>query len=80
MLALLAEKVSQQGLSLENVSTELRMGQGGRRDFVVDADCTTPILLDHEHLQEVVNDLGSIKSILNLDVLDVRVHKQRTAK
>ena len=79
MLASLSEKITQRGLSLDNVSTELRMGKGGRRDFVIDADCTTSVTLDPTNLQEVVSDLSSLKDSMHLDVMDVRVHRQKKA-
>lgn len=77
MLALISEKLSQSGLSVEEMGTELRLNKDGRRDFVVNADVTTPIELSQENLKEIVNELGSLKDSLALDVVDVRVIRRK---
>jgi len=75
-LAAISEKVLSLGLSVDNISTELRMGKGGRRDFVVNADCTSAFVTinDKQKLEEIFDDLSTLKSSLKLEVLDVRVH------
>jgi len=78
MLALISEKLSNSGLSVEDMGTELRLNRDGRRDFVVNADVTTSMQLDHEHVKEIVNELGSLKDTLSLDVVDVRVIRRKT--
>ena len=78
MLALISEQISQKGLAIEEVGTDLRLNKNGRRDFVVDANITSPIELDQEHLKEIVDDLGRLKDSLSLDVVDVRIHRQKT--
>lgn len=75
MLAALSEKVSEKGMSFENVTTELRMSKGGRREFVIDADCTAVNLLEKGSLHEVIGDFSSLKDSLGLDIMDIRVHK-----
>lgn len=80
MLALISEKLSSSGLSVEDMGTELRLNKSGRRDFVVNADVTTPVELDQEHVKEIVNNLGSLKETLSLDVVDVRVHRTKTSR
>eukprot|EP00566_Odontella_aurita_P011992 CAMPEP_0113580310 /NCGR_PEP_ID=MMETSP0015_2-20120614/30596_1 /TAXON_ID=2838 /ORGANISM="Odontella" /LENGTH=394 /DNA_ID=CAMNT_0000484473 /DNA_START=217 /DNA_END=1401 /DNA_ORIENTATION=- /assembly_acc=CAM_ASM_000160 len=76
MLAAISEKVCSLGMSVDSITTELRMGKNGQRDFVVNADCTTAFVTieDKEELDEIFSDLSSLKSSLSLDVLDVRVH------
>uniref|UniRef100_A0A7S2UHF2 ACT domain-containing protein n=1 Tax=Attheya septentrionalis TaxID=420275 RepID=A0A7S2UHF2_9STRA len=74
MLATLAEKLSNAGMSVEDISTEQRMGIGGRRDFVINAVCVTKRVLDDEELATVVKELGTLEEKLGLDVLDIRVH------
>jgi hypothetical protein len=78
MLALISEKLSNSGLAVEDMGTELRLNKNGRRDFVVNADVTSPIHLDQQHVKEIVSDLASLKDTLSLDVVDVRVHRTKT--
>lgn len=80
MLALISEKLSKSGLSVEDVATELRLNKSGRRDFVVNADVTSPVRLDQEQMKEIVQELGHLKDALDLDVVDVRVHRTKTVK
>jgi hypothetical protein len=75
ILAALSEKISEKGMSFENVTTELRMSKGGRREFVIDADCTAVNLLEKGSLNEVIGDISSLKDSLGLDIMDIRVHK-----
>lgn len=77
MLALISEKISQKGLSIENMETDLRLGKDGRRDFVVNADFTSPVALDHDQLKAIVDDMTTLKDYLGLDVVDVRVHRSK---
>jgi len=62
-------------MSVENLTTELRRGKCGRRDFVVNADVITCHVQEEEELKKVINDIQKLKAILNLDVLDVRVQR-----
>jgi len=73
MLASISEHLYRKDLSIENIITELRLGADGRRDFVVNTDVTTSV--DEEQLRQVLVELENLKSILELDVLDIRVHK-----
>lgn len=77
MLALISEKINEKGLSIENIETDLRMGKDGRRDFVVNADFTSPLALDHDQLKAIVDDMTTLKDHLGLDVVDVRVHRAK---
>lgn len=76
MLAAISEEVTAKGLSLENVTTELRLGQSGRREFVVTADCTSPASWDKSNLQDLVKDFTELKTELQLDIMDLRVQKK----
>lgn len=75
MLAAVAEQVSSKGMLIENVSTQLRMNHDGRRQFVVDADCTTGHDWDAREMDGIVADLSGLKETLGLEVLDMRIHK-----
>lgn len=75
ILAKVAEQLATLGMSVENLTTELRQGKSGRRDFVVNADVITSQIMEEEELKEVINDIQKLKSTLNLDVLDVRVQR-----
>ena len=72
MLAAIAEKVSQSQLSVENITTELRANQYGRRDFVINCDCTAVHETTAEELEELYKDFLTLKEELKLDVLDIR--------
>lgn len=75
MLASIAEHLHSKGLSIENIITELRQGPDGRRDFVVNTDVITTAEVDEEQLRGVLLEVENLKSVLDLDVLDIRVHK-----
>jgi len=75
MLAEVAEKLSGRGISVENLSTELRRGPGGRRDFVINANVTCSGLYDQDELKTLFADMRKLKKKLNLDVLDIRAQK-----
>ena len=74
MLAAIAGKVSQENLSVENITTELRTGKNGRRDFVIECDCTSPDILSTKELNLLVDDFTGLKNAMKFDVVDVRVH------
>lgn len=80
MLASIAESLAEAGLNVESLTTELQRhysySQDGRTDFVVTADCVTCQKMSKEQIQEMVRKLESIKDMLALDVVDIRVqHK-----
>lgn len=75
MLASIAEDLTNRGLTVENITTELRQGPNGRRDFVVNTDVTTSENLASEDLQKVLQEMDNLKKTLKLDVLDIRVQK-----
>jgi hypothetical protein len=73
MLAAIAGKLSEVNMSVENLTTELRTGKGGRRDFVIDAECVSSYKLNKDDLNQLFHDFSVLKEELGFDVLDVRV-------
>lgn len=80
MLAAISEKISEKGMSVENMTTELRMSKGGRREFVIDADCTSAHHLEKDSLNGLIGDFSGLKDSLDLDIMDIRVHKVAPAR
>lgn len=74
MLAEVAERLASKGMSLEDVSTKLRLNKDGQREFVIDALASSPNLSDRENLDACVADIASLKNDLNLTHFDMRVH------
>ena len=84
IIASLAEKVAAKNISIENIDTTLRTrkttiaGEVQKsREFVVNAYCSSK---DHgqDDAHAIVNDLGSLKDDLGLDVLDIRVQTDKS--
>ena len=75
MLASVSEKLTDEGLSIENITTSLQKGKGGRREFVVHADCVTTRYMTEDCVTEMAAKLGTLKETLDLDVVDVRVQR-----
>mmetsp|Transcript_24969 Transcript_24969/g.37349 ORF Transcript_24969/g.37349 Transcript_24969/m.37349 type:complete len:416 (-) Transcript_24969:61-1308(-) len=73
MLASIAKKVANNKLSIENITTEIRVGKHGRRDFVVNIDCVLTDDLGVERREDILNDLLFLKSDLSLDYMDIRL-------
>jgi hypothetical protein len=74
MLAMLGEKTASKGMSLEEVTTSLRVGKEGQREFVIDALVSTQNLWDIENLDACIEDISTLQQELNLSHFDVRVH------
>ena len=74
MLALTAELIASRGMSIEDVTTEIRRGKNNRRDFVVTAEVVTTERMDQEHLDSLYAEFEELKKQLNLSVVDIRVH------
>jgi hypothetical protein len=74
MLAMLAEKTASKDMSLEEVTTSLRVGKDGKREFVIDALVSTHNLWDKENLDACIADISTLKEELELSHFDVRVH------
>lgn len=73
MLAAISNKVSEENLSVENITTELRM-RGGRKEFVINCDCTASHALEKEEVDALFEDFSVLKDEVGFDVVDVRVH------
>lgn len=73
MLAAIAGKLSEVNISVENLTTELRIGKGGRREFVIDAECVSSQKLNKDDLNNLFHNFSLLKEELGFDVLDVRV-------
>lgn len=76
MLAAVAKKVSDENLSVENITTEIRMDRVKNRLFVINCDCTTTKKLSKEELDSLFEDFNVLKQELQFDVVDVRVHME----
>ena len=74
MLAAVAKKVSEAKLSVENISTEIRMDRSGNRLFSIDCDCTATKQLTKEELDALFGDFNVLKDELQFDIVDIRVH------
>lgn len=74
MLAAIANKVNEEKLSVENITTELKMGKNGKRDFVINCDCTSTRRSTPDELELLTQDFTEVKDAMNFDILDVRVH------
>jgi hypothetical protein len=73
MLATLANKTASIGMNLEDVSTSLRLGKDGEREFVIDAMVSSPKLAHAENIEDCVNDISTLEKELCLKHFDVRV-------
>jgi len=73
MLAAVSNKVCEENLSVENITTELRM-IGGKREFVINCDCTASHALTKDEVNALFKDFSVLKEELGFDVIDVRVH------
>mmetsp|Transcript_1534 Transcript_1534/g.1835 ORF Transcript_1534/g.1835 Transcript_1534/m.1835 type:complete len:195 (+) Transcript_1534:3-587(+) len=75
MLAAVAKKVSEEQLSVENITTELRMDTTNNvRKFVIDCDCTSTHHMEKEELKGLFDDFEVLKDDLGFDTVDIRVH------
>jgi glycine cleavage system regulatory protein len=76
MLASISEKMYANGLSLENVTTDVRVGRKTNvKEFVVEADSSTTRFMDQDGLRDMVANLNELKTDLDLDHLDIRVRR-----
>ncbi|KAL7528502.1 hypothetical protein ACHAWF_002588 [Thalassiosira exigua] len=50
MLAVIAETIAKRNMSIEDIATQIRRGEGDRRDFVVTAEVVTSEHMDEEHM------------------------------
>mmetsp|Transcript_37198 Transcript_37198/g.81458 ORF Transcript_37198/g.81458 Transcript_37198/m.81458 type:complete len:428 (+) Transcript_37198:190-1473(+) len=76
MLAEISERIARLGLSVDNITTELRLDRKrDRREFVVNCDATTP-KTDQKMIDGAIHDISALKEDLGLDILDIRVHSE----
>ena len=61
-------------MSLEDVSTSVRLSSTGQREFVVDALASSPNMKDKENLDQYVADIKAMEQDLQLSTMDIRVH------
>lgn len=78
MVALLSEKAASKGLSIENLTTSLRIGKTGNREFVIDAMVSSPNMADMENVDAIISDMSTLKTDLGLTHFDVFVHAGKT--
>ena len=74
MIAMVAEKAASKGMSIENMTTSLRIGKDGTREFVIDAMVSSPNMADIDNLDSIMNDMSTLKAELGLTHFDVFVH------
>jgi glycine cleavage system regulatory protein len=76
MLSRVAQHLHERLISVENLSTELRLNsEGTRREFVINAECVGKEAMDEEDLKHLLHELSELKQDVGLDVLDIRVHR-----
>lgn len=75
LLATLSTNLANRNLSIENISTELRVGKNGRRDFVVNCDCVTNDIMTQGKRDVIVRELRGLRTEMSLDILDIRILK-----
>jgi len=75
MLAAVAKHLSERNISVENLTTELRLSRDGKsREFVINAECVGAERLSSEQHKRMLEELSELKSTLGLDILDIRIH------
>jgi len=75
MLAAVAQHLSDRNISVENLTTQLRLSRNGKdREFVIDADCIGMEKLNSDEHKTMLAELSQLKAELHLDILDIRIH------
>lgn len=74
MLASVSEKLASKGMSIEDITTKLRIGANGNREFVIEALVSSTELLERENLDILVDDISSLREDLELSQFEIRVH------
>lgn len=70
----MTNRIAKKGMSLEDVSTSIRLSSTGQREFVIDLLASSPNIKDKENLDQYVADISSMEKDLKLSHLDIRVH------
>jgi len=73
MLAKFAETIAHRNMSIEDITTEIRRGKNGQRDFVATAEVITTEKMNQEHLDSLLAEFQELKEELNLSTVDIRV-------
>jgi len=76
MLAAISKKISEENLSVDNITTDLRMNNG-KREFVINWDCSASHALNKDEVNALFNDFSDLKTEVGFDVVDVRVHLEK---
>lgn len=79
MLAAISRKLNEENLSVENITTEIRM-KGQKREFVIDCDCSASHKLGQEEVDVLYGKFSDLKEQLGFDTVDVRVHLKADAE
>ena len=74
ILAKVTDRIAKKGMSLEDVSTSIRLSKTGKREFVIDVLASSPNIKDKENLDQYVADIASMEEELELHTMDIRVH------
>lgn len=74
MVALVAEKAAEKGMSIDSMTTSLRIGKDGKREFIIDAMVSSSDMAHRSNIDQMVNDLSTIKKELDLSHFDIFVH------
>ena len=74
ILADVTSRIAEKGMSLEDVSTSIRLSTTGQREFVLDVLASSPNMNDKENLDQYVADLTAMEEDLQLSTIDIRVH------
>lgn len=74
ILANVTDRIAKKGMSLEDVSTSIRLSKTGEREFVIDVLASSPNIKDKENLDQYVADIASMEEDLDLHTMDIRVH------
>lgn len=61
-------------MSLEDVSTSIRLNSTGQREFVIDVLASSPNIKDKENLDQYVADITSMEEDLQLSQMNIWVH------
>lgn len=74
ILADVTNRIAKKGMSLEDVSTSIRLSSTGQREFVIDVLASSPNIKDKENLDQYVADITSMEEDLQLTHIDIRIH------
>lgn len=74
ILADVTSLIARKGMSLEDVSTSIRLSSAGKREFVIDVLASSPNIKDKENIDQYVADISSMEKELRLSHMDIRVH------